>query len=147
MSFYFLAPIAIGVMSVLQNTLNKQLSQQFGIAMVLLINAFVILLTVGALLAFAQNFPERVGGFIAGNGTPFQFKWWYIFPGLFGFSVIFGIPVCMNQIGALAVFISFVTAQVVTSLVWDVVVDGMPLTMTKLVGAAIALAGVILVAR
>ncbi|MBL4817620.1 MAG: DMT family transporter [Deltaproteobacteria bacterium] len=146
MLFYFLAPVAIGVMSVLQNTLNKQISQQYGLALILLVNAAIILGAAGVLFLLAQTIPDRLGPFQAGVGAAFEWKWWYIFPGLFGFSVIFGIPTCMNKLGALTVFISFVTAQVVTSMVWDTWVDGLPLTVTKAVGATIALIGVILVA-
>ena len=144
---YLLAPFAIGFMSVLQNTLNKQVGQQYGLGTVLLINAMVILAAAGVLFLAGQSFPERVGSFIAGGGAAFEWKWWYVFPGLFGFAVIFGIPVCMNQLGALTVFISFVTAQVVCSMLWDVFVDGVPVAATKLMGAVIALVGVIMVAR
>ncbi len=144
---YLLAPFAIGFMSVLQNALNKQLSFQYGLALVLLVNAFMILAATGFLYAFAQVAPEKLGGFIAGSGAAFEWKWWYVFPGLFGFSVIFGIPFCMKELGALTVFISFVTAQVICSMLWDVFVDGMPIVTTKLIGAVIALVGVVMVAR
>lgn len=147
MLFYFLAPIAIGFMSVLQNTLNKQVSQQYGLALVLLINAMMILLAVGALFLATTYLPARFGSFLVGTGAAFEFKWWYVFPGLFGFAVIFGLPYCMNQMGALSVFIVFVTAQVIASMLWDNLVDGMPLTTSKIAGAVIALAGVILVAK
>lgn len=147
MLFYFLAPIAIGFMSVLQNTLNKQVSPQYGLAMILVVNAIMILLATGTLLLAVTYMPGRFGTFLAGSGVPFEFKWWFIFPGLFGFAVIFGIPYCMNQIGALAVFIVFVTAQVVGSMLWDNLVDGVPLTATKIAGAVIALAGVVLVSK
>jgi transporter family-2 protein len=144
---YLLAPFAIGFMSVLQNAVNKQVSQQYGLALVLLVNALVILAAAGALYVAGQSAPERLGSFIAGSGAAFEWKWWYVFPGLFGFAVIFGIPVCMNQLGALTVFISFVTAQVICSMLWDVFVDGMPIITTKLIGAVIALVGVVMVAR
>lgn len=147
MLFYFLAPIAIGFMSVLQNTLNKQVGQQYGLAAVLVVNAIMILLAAGALFLAVTYLPGRFGTFLAGSGVNFEFKWWYVIPGLFGFSVIFGLPYCMNQIGALAVFISFVTAQVVASMLWDSLIDGMPITATKMTGAVIALIGVILVAK
>lgn len=144
---YLFAPFAIGFMSVLQNAVNKQVSQQYGLALVLLINALVILVAAGSLYFAAQSAPDRLGGFIAGSGAAFEWKWWYVFPGLFGFSVIFGIPFCMKELGALTVFVSFVTAQVICSMLWDVFVDGMPVVTTKLIGAVIALVGVIMVAR
>src|SRR3989338_5883087 len=124
MLFYFLAPIAIGFMSVLQNTLNKQVGQQYGLALVLTINAIMILLAAGALFLAVTYLPGRFGAFLGGSGAAFEFKWWYVFPGLFGFAVIFGLPYCMNQAGALAVFIIFVTAQVIASMLWDNLVDG-----------------------
>jgi transporter family-2 protein len=147
MIFYFLAPIAIGFMSVLQNTLNKQVSPQYGLATILFVNALMILLVTGTLMLAVTYMPGRFGNFLAGSGVPFEFKWWFIFPGLFGFSVIFGIPYCMNQIGALSVFIVFVTAQVTGSMLWDNLIDGVPLTLTKVAGAVIALVGVILVSK
>ncbi len=147
MLFYFLAPIAIGFMSVLQIALNKQVGQQYGLASVLMINAVMILLAAGALFLAVVYLPGRFGVFLAGSGVAFEFKLWHLLPGLFGFAVIAGLPYCMNQIGALAVFIIFVTAQVVASMLWDNLVDNMPLTATKITGAVIALAGVILVSK
>ncbi|MEI6806382.1 MAG: DMT family transporter, partial [Myxococcaceae bacterium] len=137
MLFYFLAPIAIGFMSVLQIALNKQVGQQYGLASVLMINALMILLAAGTLFLAVTYLPGRFGSFLAGSEVSFQFKLWHLLPGLFGFAVIAGLPYCMNQIGALAVFIIFVTAQVVGSMLWDNLVDGMPLTASKIVGAAI----------
>lgn len=147
MLFYFLAPIAIGFMSVLQISLNKQLGQRYGLASALMINAVMIMVAAGALFLAVIYFPSRFGGFIAGSNTAFSLKWWHFIPGIFGFAVIAGLPYCMNQIGALAVFIIFVTAQVIASMLWDNLVDGMPLTISKIAGAAIALVGVILVSK
>lgn len=147
MLFYFIAPIAIGFMSVLQIALNKQVGQQVGLASVLMINAAMILLAAGALFLAVTYLPARFGTFLAGSDTPFEFRLWHLLPGLFGFAVIFGLPYCMNQIGALPVFIIFVTAQTIASMLWDNQVDGMPLTLTKIAGAAIALAGVFLVSK
>ena len=147
MLFYFLAPVLIGFMSVLQNTLNKQVGQQYGLALVLVVNALMILLAAGALFLAVTYLPARFGTFLGGSGAAFEMKWWYVFPGLFGFAVIFGLPYCMNQLGALVVFVFFVTAQVIASMLWDGLVDGIPLTMTKVAGAVIALVGVILVAK
>lgn len=147
MLFYFLVPIVIGFMSVLQIALNKQVSQQYGLASVLMVNTVVMLVVAGALLLAVICLPGRFGTFLAGSDVNFQFKWWYLLPGLFGFGVIFGLPYCMNQIGALAVFIIFVTAQVLASMFWDSLVDGMPVTTTKIAGAVIALVGVILVSK
>lgn len=147
MLFYFLAPVVIGFMSVLQIALNKVVGHQYGLASVLLINAVTIILAAGILFASVTFFPSRFGTFLAGSDVAFQFKWWYIFPGLFGFAVIFGLPYCMNHIGALAVFILFVTAQVIGSMLWDNLIDGMPLTASKIVGAVFALIGVVLVSK
>lgn len=145
MYIYLLTSMVFGFMCVLQNGLNRQIGQQSGLASVLLINALMILLAAIALVLTVFYFPSRFGTFLAGSGSSFDFKWWYLLPGLFGFSIIAGLPYCMNKIGALAVFVVFVTAQVVASMLWDNLVDGMPLTLTKISGAAIALIGVILV--
>ena len=147
MMFYFIAPVFIGFMSVLQIGLNKQLGQQYGLASVLGVNALMILLASGLLFFATLFFTSRFGPFMAGNGGTVSFKLWHLLPGLFGFSVIFGLPYCMNQIGALPVFIIFVTAQTVASMLWDIGVEKMPFAFTKLLGAMIALVGVFLVAR
>ncbi|MBH1988828.1 MAG: DMT family transporter [Myxococcaceae bacterium] len=147
MIFYLIAPVFIGFMSVLQIGLNKQLGQQYGLSLVLGINALMILLTSGLLFFATLFFASRFGPFLAGDGSTVSFKLWHLLPGLFGFSVIFGLPYCMNHVGALPVFIIFVTAQTIASMLWDLGVEKMPFVATKLLGAIIALIGVFLVAR
>lgn len=146
---FYLGPALIGFMSVLQIALNKSIGHQYGLGFVLLVNALTIIFIAGGLFTTICLFPSWFDIFFIGkNSASLQIiKWWYFFPGLFGFAVISGLPYYMNKIGALSVLIIFVTAQALASMLWDNIVDGMPLTIYKLTGAFLTICGVILVSK
>ena len=62
------------------------------------------------------------------------YKWWYILPPILGFFIIAGIPYAILKLGAVKVTVGLIAAQMVTSIVWDIMVEDVSLNMMKVVG-------------
>jgi len=138
-------PVSLGIASVLQNTLNRQIGYKWGLPTTILFNAFIFVFCGVVLVAMARVFPEKFSGIFSAKDEGLSFKWWYFLPGVFGYSIILGLPYAMTELGALKVFVGFVAAQVITSLLWDGFVDGIEMTAYRVLGATLSIAGVVLV--
>jgi transporter family-2 protein len=145
MLLYLMIPTFIGFMSVVQNALNRQVGLQTGLATAVFINACIVFVSGLLLILAIRFFPERFGQFVGGPSEPIVFKWWYLVPGIFGFCVIFGLPYAMTKLGALNVFICFVSAQVLGSMVWEALIDRAAPSGLRVFGAGLAMVGVLLV--
>jgi transporter family-2 protein len=62
------------------------------------------------------------------------YKWWYIFPPILGFLIIAGIPFAIAKLGAVKVTVGLIAAQMVTSIVWDMMVEDISLNIMKVIG-------------
>ena len=143
MSWALALSMALGVFAVLQAALNKQLLASFGLAPAILLNGGLVLVLAVGLFACAHwgHIPSLSSGDAGVRG----FRWWWLLPGLFGFSLIVGLPLAVRRIGALQVFVGVVAAQMVASSVWDLMVEHIPPTPLRIVGALLAVVGVFLV--
>lgn len=140
-----LISFAMGIASVLQGGMNRQVGQQWGLAAAALFNTLVFLVAATALYLFVRTYPLCVPEFLRDRGSPGRFAWWFVLPGLFGFLVVVGIPFAIKQIGALQVFLGLIGAQLIASMVWDIVVEQIPISVMRCAGAAMAWVGVLLV--
>lgn len=147
MRWMVLLPGFLGLAAVLQGGLNRQIAGQWGLAATALLNILVLLVAVGALLALVRLRPAALPDLFALKGGLAQFRWWWIFPGLFGFALVTGIPYAISRLGAFPVFLGILVGQMVTSLAWDALLEGRPLTATKVCGAALAVVAAVLVGR
>jgi uncharacterized membrane protein YdcZ (DUF606 family) len=144
MSIALLVPLLLGVVAVFQATLNRHIAQAWGIALALLLNAgVVIVLGLGLLAYCAQRGADT--GFLRVNFDPSAVRAWWLLPGCFGFAIVLGMPWAVARLGALPMFVSLVAAQVVTSAAWDHLVEGIPFSAPRMLGAALAIASVLLV--
>jgi transporter family-2 protein len=132
-------------MTIMQTALNREIGNQSGLAIAVLINAAIVVVFSVILVIIVRSVPDYFPSIFKGAQLTFDWKWWYIIPGICGFCVILGLPFAMSRLGALNVFISFVTAQVMGSLLWDIFIDKIAMTTLKTVGAFLALLGIILV--
>lgn len=145
MSLEILVPFVLGSFAVLQAALNRQIAARWGLAPAVLLNSLV--LTALALLAYLMSRPPYTflpetfrdrGGFT-------QISWWYVLPGIFGFSLVLGLPWALARIGAFKVFIGLIGAQLLTSLVWDAMLENRPLSVYRVLGAVLSLISIALV--
>lgn len=125
--------IFIGMMAVLQGGLNRQIAGKYGLSTAFFINSLVFLI-------IATTYWFMSASARAGNET-FKMEWWYIFPGIFGALLVFGIPWSIPQIGALRVFLCIVGGQMVMSLLWDSFIEKRPPDMQTIVGTLFAISG------
>ncbi len=144
MNGYLLIPLAVGAMTVLQGTLNRQMSESMGLGSAIFLNSVVVVALVPAFYALVRAQPSWLPAIFAGSPDLSRVAWWMIVPGIFGFCIIAGIPWAISRVGAARVFVGIVVAQLVVSLLWDALVAGQPVTLARGGGAALAVIGVIL---
>ena len=142
MNFVWMVPVVVGLAVVLQGGFNRQVSAHWGLATTVLVNG-IVFLVVSLLLWGAMKLrpdflpreflPPEQGGAVA--------VWRVILPGVFGVVIVTGLPWAITRMGALGAVLVLLVTQLVVSMVWDAVVEGVPVQPLRVVGAALALAG------
>jgi len=143
---YFFALLA-GTLVVLQSGMNKNISQQWGFAATVLIGAIGYLVFNLIFLSLTYYRPQWFPAEYLPKGSFSDFRWYWVLPGLFGFSLVMGITVSISQIGAVSAILLSIASQVVTSMLWDKFIDDRPLGAMKIAGAVIACIGVFMTTR
>ena len=146
MRFSLLLPLYLGFASVLQGGLNRTLAKNWGLAGAALLNSLVLGF-IGLLVFFvARGTPTRLPEIFRDPGTAFSnFSWWYLLPGLLGFSLVAGIPMALSRLGALQTFVVLIASQILASMAWDAFAEGKPVTLARVAGAVLAFLGAALV--
>jgi uncharacterized membrane protein YdcZ (DUF606 family) len=148
MLFSLVLPLLVGTFSVIQNTLNKQISNRISLPLSLLLNNALVLVLSAALFLALRTVPDEAlpAMFRTRNGiSDFSLK--FLVPGLCGFLLITLAPWAIQRAGATRVFIGIVVAQIVVSMLWDLLAEAIPLSPTRLLGAGLAIAGAWLASR
>ena len=140
-----LLPIILGGAGVLQSTLNKAIAETNGLSMAALINGVVVALCGAFVFMLIYCLPGHFPDIAAYKGKGQMFQWWYLFPGIIGFSLVFTIPLVVMEEGALAVFLGVIAGQIIVSFLWDTYCENMPLNGTRLAGALLTFIGALLV--
>ena len=140
-------PVFLGIAAVIQGGLNRQISDQWGLASAVLFNTLVMLVFTALLLIIAKWKPELLPEFFRMRGGLAAFRWWYLIPGLCGLALVVGIPFVIQRVGAFPVFLGILGGQMVMSLAWDALVEHRPLTSLRLAGAGMAILSAWLVGR
>jgi transporter family-2 protein len=138
----WLIPVVVGVAVVLQGGFNRQVSQQWGMATTVLVNGVVFLGVAVLLWAIMklrpgilprEFLPPEHGGAVA--------PWRFILPGVFGVLIVVGLPWAITRLGALGAILILLVTQLVVSMIWDALVEGVPVQPLRVAGTALALAG------
>jgi transporter family-2 protein len=145
MNWSMLIPLFIGCFAILQGTLNRQVATHIGVAQATLItNAVTVLICIGFYL-LVKSSPQLFPTFFQVKAPLTTYKWWFIFPPIFGFCIIAGMPFAFAKLGAVKVTVLLIGAQMVTSVIWDIFVEGIELNIMKVAGVACAILSVLLV--
>lgn len=147
MRWLILLPGFLGVAAVLQGGLNRQIMGNWGLAQAALLNTLVLLAAVGALLAVTKLRPGALPDLFQARGGLGDARWWWLLPGLCGFALVTCIPFAIPRLGAFPVFLGILVGQLAASLAWDAVMEGRPLTLTRVCGALLAVAAAALVRK
>ena len=145
---FILIPVCLGMAAVVQATLNRQVAERWGLAPAALVNTLVATVCTLAFLAYCSLSGSGAReGMLRVAFDAASFRAWWLLPGLFGFAIVVGLPWAVGKAGALPTFVSLVAAQVVASVLWDRFVDGVPLSASRVLGAVLAVASVLLAGR
>lgn len=136
--------LVLGAFGVLQAALNRQVAIASGLPPAVFFNTLVFLAMASLFLGLSRVAARSASD---GPGLAASFRWWWVLPGFLGFCVVAGLPFAIQKIGAARVFVALVASQMATSLVWDAVVEKLPVTGTRLAGAALAVLGVLVASR
>ena len=140
---FYLIPIFVGTLVVLQSTLNRSLGAQIGLSTAVTINAAVFL---GASFVFwimTRTFPDFFPSMMPPK-TSFShidWKWHYIIPGMSGFLLVLGLPWAIQQIGASRAITLLVSTQVVVGLLWEIFITHTPVSWIRIFGAVLVILG------
>ena len=133
----------LGAVGVLQVTINRQVALRWGLAPAVLLNTSIATVAAGVFLGLVAR--VRGGSFFFESGMRLsELRWYWVFPGIFGFMIVAGLPWAAHHVGTLRVFVALVAAQMVTSLAWDHFAESIPVTATRVAGALLAIASVVL---
>jgi bacterial/archaeal transporter family-2 protein len=136
-----LVPFVLGGLAVLQVALNKRIAAVMGLTQAVILNASVLLIAAIAFYVYARSTRAEIGGWMAGGGGFGDFQSWWIIPGLCGLTLVAGMPWAVQRIGALQSFVVLVAAQMLFSILWDHFVEDVSVSVPRVVGATLAIAG------
>lgn len=134
-----LVAFTLGCTAVVQASLNRRIAGQIGLAPTVLLNGVIVAACAGAFYFAARR--GWVAGMVANDA---RMSWWWLVPGVLGFALITGLPWAIARVGALQVFVVAVAAQMIASLAWDALVEGIPVNTLRATGAVVCVAGVAL---
>jgi transporter family-2 protein len=134
MSWTYLIPIAIGFASIFQGGVNRNMSNDIGLAHSILIGNIIIVAYSLTLYFWVQKSPETFPEFMRVKASIMTFKWWYIFPSICGFIIVAGIPYGIFKLGAVKVTVIIVAAQMLASILWDTFIEKSPVNLYKSLG-------------
>ncbi len=138
-----LIPFSIGAFGLLQGALNRQVATYVGVTHATLITNLGTVLLCIAFYFTVKAFPMLLPPMFQLRAPLTAYKWWYVFPPLFGFFVISTIPYAIANFGAVKVTVGLIAAQMIVSVLWDLFVEGIGLNSFKLVGITFAILSVI----
>ncbi len=137
-----LVPLLCGLAVVAQAGLNRRFAGQWGLLSAVLMNMVVATVATFGVYAIARAVPGFWPEASGDQGRLFDgFTPWHLLPGLCGVLIVIGMPWAMGRLGAVQSALLLMAAQLLTSLVWDAMVEGRPATLARVVGSAVAFAG------
>lgn len=143
MKIEFLIPLILGSFGILQGVLNRQIALKIGIIHAVLIGSVITLIFSTLAFLGIRHFGDHVPHILRVRESLTTFHWWYIIPGFFGFCLITGLPFAFYKLGAVKVTVGLIAAQMITSALWDVLVEGLEFNWLKGLGVIFALLSVI----
>lgn len=133
-----LLPILLGCIGILQGAVNGQISNTIGVTQATLITNIACLIICFVFYFFVRSYSHLVPEFFQIKAPLSTYKWWYVFPPLFGFLIIAGMPYSIAKLGAVKVTVGLIAAQMVTSVLWDIMVEDISLNIMKFIGIIFA---------
>lgn len=145
MNLAFFIPLILGALGILQGTINRQVAGQIGVAQATLISNMGTLVICLGFYSLVKYMPHLVPDFFQVRTPITTYKWWFIFPAIFGFLIVAGMPFAFAKLGAVKVTVCLIAAQMLTSALWDVYIDNLEFNLLKVFGIVFSAISVVLV--
>lgn len=133
-----LLPVLLGCVGILQGAINGQISNTIGVTQATLITNVGSVIICVAFYFIVRSYSHLVPDFFQIKAPITTYKWWFVFPPLFGFMIIAGMPFAIAKLGAVKVTVGLIAAQMLTSVLWDIMVLDISLNIMKVVGILFA---------
>src|SRR5215211_7756372 len=141
--FAVLIMALVGGFIALQAPINARLGKSTGRCAAPTLSCAVGTVRLGAIVALS--------GKAGGIGEVAHIQWYYLLGGALGAAYVFSALVLVSEIGAGAVAAATVTGQLTTSVILDRIgflgLDQQPLTLSRIAGVGLLLAGTYLIVR
>ena len=138
-----IAMAAVGGLIALQPAINAGLGKTTGN-----LSAALVSFAVGTLLLAAI---VVLSGQASGLGSTFEVPWYYLLGGVLGAAYVFTALVVVSTVGAGGVAAATITGQLTASVVLDRLgvlgLEETPITLERMLGVALLLAGTFLIVR
>ncbi len=130
-------PVLLGTLVVFQPLLNRMIFDERGLSFAAWLNSVVLVTVATSVLLLCLYLGERCPEFLRPRMAG-MIRWWYVVPGLLGLTLVLLVPLSMRQFGAFTTVLAMLVGQLGTSVVWDLVADGRPITPTRIAGLVCA---------
>jgi len=138
MNWTIVLPLLIGCFGILQGTMNRVIATHIGVAQASLITNIGSTIICLFFYLFAKSYSNLLPELYHIKAPLTNYKWWFIFPPMLGFAIIAGIPYSIAKLGAVKVTVGLIAAQMITSVLWDLLVEGVTINMMKFIGIVFA---------
>lgn len=139
MKLLFMAGFILGSLLVFQPALNRLILEEKGLSFAALLNGIILFLATTSLFLIISSSAYRWPPLLPLKSGAFH--WWYILPGLCGFLLVFLVPLMIKHMGAFPVILTMLLGQVTTGFLWDVFAQGSSISMERVLGLLLAMAG------
>jgi uncharacterized membrane protein YdcZ (DUF606 family) len=133
--------VILGFFTVLQGGLNRRIISLWGLPSAVGLNALVLFSFASLLFFVSYKMGERAPEILRVKLNWSLWQPWFVFPGLMGLALVFGIPWAISQWGALRTFMIVICSQILMSALWDLIIENTPLTSTRVIGAGLTILG------
>ncbi len=134
--------ILAGCATAIQGGLNRRIAELWGASPTILLNGLSLCvaatLTVWLASRSDSAFASLIGAKPGGLTRP---HWWYVIPGLLGFFMLMVMPGAMAKLGVTQVFVLLLAGQLLTALVWDMWIDGLSVSLSRVGGVILVFLG------
>lgn len=136
-------PLLMGTFLVFQPGINRQIMASKGLGFAIVLNGCVVFFLTTSFFLLAFFWGDRLPDFFRFK-TGGAIQWWFVLPGLLGFSLVACVPFILASVGALSTVVGMLAGQLLTSLAWDAFLEGRPPSAMRVIGMCLAMGGALL---
>jgi transporter family-2 protein len=145
MKLALLIPITLCCVSILQGTINRQISEYIGVTQATLVGNIATVIVCILFYVLVKNFEGSFSPLFHIKAPLTTYRWWFVIPAIFGFMIVAGMPWGISQLGAVKMTVLLIVSQMITSVLWDYFVEHLSINIYKGLGIIFAILSVIMV--